>query len=130
VTRDTSRPPPELGFWDSLGGALTIIGLIAVVTVIVLLRSSQDPPPPLVVEVSSCIFEGSAVKVGLAVRNTGTESRPAHVEVEYRDSNGKKVGTDSGTTRPVAPGETVRITESAALDTPLSSGTCEITEVR
>ena len=123
-----SHRPAKPGFWDTLPGAFTVLGLLALVTLVVLLRARHDDPD-LHADVTSCVFQGSSAAVSLTIRNDGTEAGSARIEWEYRDGAGVVVGRDSTTVSDAAPGETVRRAATTMLDTPTSTGTCAITAV-
>jgi len=123
-----SRRPAPPGFWDSLPGALTIIGLLALVSVFVLIR--ERGAHKMTASVAACQFQGSVVKVALLVRNEGREGGPAQIEWAYRDADGNRVEADPTTVANIAPGEAVRHEATAVLDIPSTNGTCEVTAVR
>lgn len=84
-------------------------------------------------DVTSCEVGGSdslpTGKVGLTVKNISDKTRSFSVDIEYRDSGGARIDTDTAYVRNVAPGDTVRTEESTLLDAPVSAGTCVITGV-
>jgi len=128
VTRDTSRRPAPAGFWDSLPGALTIIGLLALVALVVLLRDRTAHR--VTAEVTSCEFQDSVVKVALLIRNNGRDPGPARIEWSYRDAAGNRFNAAPMTVTNVSPGRSVRHEATATLETPSTTGTCEVTAVR
>ncbi|GIF64498.1 hypothetical protein Ais01nite_25330 [Asanoa ishikariensis] len=123
-----SRRPASSGFWDSLPGALTIIGLLALVSVFVLVR--ERGAHRMVASVEACGFEGAVVKVALRVRNVGREAGPAQIEWAYQDLAGNRVEADPTTVAHLSPGESVRHEATAPLDIPSATVTCEVTAVR
>jgi hypothetical protein len=128
VTRDTSRRPAPPGFWDSLPGALTIIGLLALVALVVVVRDRTAHR--MTAEVTSCEFQGSVVKVALLVRNNGRDPGPAEIAWSYRDARGNTFTAAPVTVANVSPGRSVTHEATATLETPSATGTCEITAVK
>ncbi|REF97238.1 hypothetical protein DFJ67_3235 [Asanoa ferruginea] len=125
-----SRRPAKPGFWDTLPGVFTVLGLLALVTLVVLLRVGNGrSQSDLVADIASCEFHGSSVAVSLTIRNDGEEAGSARIEWEYRDAKGGVVGKDSVVVSDAAPGQTVRREVTTSLDAPTSKGTCEITVV-
>jgi hypothetical protein len=132
-------PPPPKGFWSSARGVLLIIvmvgGLaIAAATVFVAFSSpGSSVADDLTAQVTSCEFTGGglpAAEVGFTVTNTGTRTRTATLTIEYRDSAGNRIDTETTTVRNIAPGDTVRSSEITFLDAAASSGACGITGIR
>jgi len=122
-----SRRPAPPGFWDSLPGALTIIGLLALVAMIVLIRDRTAHR--MTAEVTSCEFQGSVVKVALLVRNGGRETGSARIEWSYRDATGDTFKAAPVEVANVSPGTSVPYVATATLDTSSTTGTCEVTAV-
>ncbi|HTF10258.1 MAG TPA: hypothetical protein VK659_18995 [Asanoa sp.] len=131
MTHDMSHRPAKPGFWDTLPGAFTIIGLLGLVTLIVLLRVRDDPgqQAEFVVDVTSCQFHGASATVSLSIRNDGPVAGSARVEWEYRDAEGTVVGKDSTTVSDSVPGATVRRATTTSLDVSTAAGTCAVTSV-
>ena len=116
----------------TLPGALTIVAVIAAVAGLAWVgaRSEKAEVAKLRVEVTSCSFAGKTATVGLLVVNTGDATRDVHVQVEYRDVAGARLGTDETAAGTVAAGDTVRLEDSTILDPPANDGTCAVTRVR
>ncbi|GIF72733.1 FxLYD domain-containing protein [Asanoa siamensis] len=131
MTSDAGQPtkPP---FYTTLPGALTIIGLLGLVTVVIWLgdRENRARAEEMSVDVTACDLSGSTGTVALEVRNTGADTRTAHIQVEYLDADGVRIDTRSMTARNVPAGGVVAVEESASLDAPAPGGTCRITSVR
>lgn len=62
--------------------------------------------------------------------NDGSRSDSATVSIEYRDSAGARLDTDTASVRNIAPGDTARTEESTILDAEADSGSCRVTAVR
>lgn len=132
-------PPKRKSFWSSTGGILTIVfGSLALVVVVVLcmplgliamIGDRGDAVSKMEVRVTSCEVFGSVAKVGFSVKNIGDMTRSATLKIEYRDSAGARLDTDTSYVRNVAPGETVRGEVSTILDAPTTSGSCKIVKV-
>jgi hypothetical protein len=52
------------------------------------------------------------------------------IGIEYRDSSGARIDTDTARVRNVAPGDTVRTEETTLLDAGAPTGRCQITSIR
>ncbi|MDG4823055.1 hypothetical protein O7635_14465 [Asanoa sp. WMMD1127] len=123
-----TKPP----FYTTLPGAVTIIGLLGLVTLFIWLgdRENRARAAQMVVEVAECDLTGQTGKVVLTVQNMGADTRSAHIEVEYRDADGHLVDTDSAAAWNVPSGETIRVEETTSLDSPAPGGTCTVASVR
>ncbi|MEU5791317.1 hypothetical protein ABZ754_26800 [Micromonospora purpureochromogenes] len=131
--------PKRKSFWSSTGGILTIVfGSLALVVVVLLcmplglmamIGDRGDAVSKMEVRVTSCEVFGSVAKVGFSVKNIGDKTRSATLKIEYRDSAGARLDTDTLYVRNVAPGDTVRGEESTILDVPTTSGSCKIVGV-
>jgi hypothetical protein len=91
--------------------------------------------PQWSVKVTGCEMEETlddlwVGEIELAVTNNGDETETAQVEFEYRDADGARIDTDTAYVRDIAPGDTVRTTESTYLDVGATNGTCEVTRVK
>jgi hypothetical protein len=87
------------------------------------------------VAVTGCSFASTGslqtAKVDFTVTNTGATARSASVGIEFRDGAGNRVDTDTAYVKTVAPGDTVRASESTILDASVeSTGRCLVTSVR
>lgn len=83
--------------------------------------------------ITSCTFTSgplSSAKVGIQVKNNGDSTRTAKVDIEYRDSSGNRIDTDTAYVRNVKPGDTARVEETTLLDAEVTSaGTCKVVGV-
>ncbi|MEV0713965.1 FxLYD domain-containing protein [Asanoa sp. NPDC050611] len=132
MTSDMSSGATKPPFYTTVPGAVTIIGLLGLVTLFVWLgdRDNRARAEQMSVAVSSCDLSGPTGKVVLEVRNTGPTTRSAHIQIEYLDADGVRIDTDSATAWNVPAGGTVKVEETTSLDAPAPGGTCEITSVR
>ena len=127
-------PPQRQGFWSTGPGiALILVGALLLFCFgrgAIRGSSSHDGGSDMRVEVTSCSFgDGDRATVGYRVTNNGDSTETARVRIEYRDSSGDRIDTDTAYVRSIAPGDTVRGEESTLLDAPVSSGRCIITGV-
>ena len=134
-------PPPKKSFWSSTGGVLTIIGIVIGAVILLCgglaavgLVGGQAAASKMHVELTSCEFTASdvlpSVDVGYTVTNNGDSTRSARIEIEYRDSSGARIDTDTAYVRDIAPGDTVRGEETTILDAaPSGSGRCVVVGV-
>jgi hypothetical protein len=126
------RRTRKQSFWQTIPGAVTIVGIVALLAVVVWAgrREQAAERAKLRVDVESCAFTGRTAVVRLAAFNGSGATRTLHIELEYRDADGARVDRDSATARNVAPGDTVRVEERTLLDVPTTAGTCEVASVR
>ena len=118
---------------------LLIVGLVIGLLVLLSLVfgtaggvSDRDSASDLDVSVTSCEFVGGALSsatVGIKVKNNGDSTRTVRVKVEYRDSAGVRVDTDTAVVRGIKPGDTARVEETTILDAEITSGTCAAVSV-
>ncbi|GAA1841347.1 hypothetical protein [Asanoa iriomotensis] len=132
MTSDMSSGATKPPFYTTIPGAVTIIGLLGLVTLFVWLgdRDNRVRAEEMTVEVTSCDLSGSTGKVVLAVHNTGPATRSAHIQIEYVDADGIRIDTDSATAWNVPSGKTVQVEETTSLDAPAPGGTCDVISVR
>lgn len=131
----TPRAPRKHGFWSTGLGFAVLMGGGLVVLVAVILgvaavnRSAADA---LRVTVTGCKVTTGDLPSGtveFTVTNTSSYTRTARIGIEYRDSSGSRLDTDTSVVRDIAPGDTVRSSESTLLDAGAADGTCRITSV-
>lgn len=128
--------PAKKGFWQSTPGVLVAVAGVLLLLCCGLGRigrgsgSDDAGRSDMRVDITSCSLDGDTARVGLEVTNNGDVTESARIEIEYRDSAGRRVDTDTTWVRDIAPGDTVRTEESTLLDAPTSSGRCIVTEVR
>lgn len=133
-------PPARsrLAFWTRGPGIIAVIvaaglllfGLYALTAGLSARAAADD----LTVDVTSCKFTGSeelpSAKVGIAVTNNGDKTRSVAVTIEYRDSGGNRLDSDTARIRNIAPGDTARTEETTLLDAGATSGSCSVSSVR
>jgi hypothetical protein len=68
-------------------------------------------------------------KVTYTVKNTAATARAAEVQIEYRDSDGNLLDTDTALTRPVPAGDSIRAEESTQLNAAGPGGKCRLVGV-
>jgi hypothetical protein len=127
---------PRRSFWSTTGGAWTVVGIVVGGVVLAVLGTVAMRALPtgqsgtsMDAELVSCRFVAGTATVGYTVTNGGSRTESATVRFEYRDSAGRRVDTDSGYVRDVAPGDTVRAEEVTLLDAAVDSGECLIVGV-
>ena len=127
-------PPPEKASPRKLAlifGALgvVVVGLFVIGTLTK--KTSAPESDGVSVQLTSCDMDSAGIasaKVGLTIKNGGDRERDVRVELEYRDSSGARIDTDTVYVRNVAAGDTVRHDETTLLDAPPSGqGRCVIT---
>lgn len=131
-------PKPKQAFWRGPGIILIVIAVGLALFGIYALTGGLAPKPAaaddLDVSITSCTFTGSdtlpSAKVGLTVTNNGSRTRSVSIGIEYRDSSGARIDTDTARVSSVKPGDTVRTEETTLLDAGTTSGRCLITSVR
>lgn len=132
-------PPVRKSFWSSSGGILTIIGICFGALVVlcggmaVIGRAGDNAALSKIdVQLTSCGGTGSVAKVGYSVTNNGGQNRRVTIELEYRDSSGARLDTDTAYVGEVPAGDTVRGEESTILNATPANGavTCKVTKVR
>lgn len=83
------------------------------------------------VQLTSCGGSESVAKVGYSVTNNGDRARRVTLELEYRDSSGARLDTDTAYVGNVPAGDTVRGEESTILNaSEPGTITCKVTKVR
>lgn len=134
-------PPKKKSFWSSTGGVFAILGmvfggviLLCVGLAAVGLVSDRNAASKMDVQITSCKFTGSEVlpsaTVGYTVVNNGDSTRSVSIKIEYRDSSGARIDTDTAYVRDVKAGDTVRGEETTLLDAaPSGSGECVVVGV-
>jgi len=144
-----SPPPPggppaqaaksKTAFWLRGPGIILVIvavglALFGIVALTGGLKAGTAADDDLSVTMTSCEFTGSdslpSAKVGLTVTNNGDRTRSVTIGIEYRDSSGARIDTDTARVRNVAPGDTVRTEETTLLDAGAPTGRCQITSIR
>jgi hypothetical protein len=137
-------PPPQatktrLTFWTRGPGVILVVvalGLVlfGVYAVTGGLKPGSSSANDVDVSITSCTFTGSdslpSAKVGLTATNHGDRTRSVRVSIEYRDSSGARIDTDTARISGIAPGDTVRTEETTLLDAGTTSGRCLVTSVR
>lgn len=84
-------------------------------------------PSDLDATITSCEAAGRTATVTITITNRGSAARTAKVDIEYRDGSGARIDTDSVRLRDIAPGDTVRSSETTILDvTPAGTVKCAI----
>jgi hypothetical protein len=130
--------PPKISFWSTTKGSFTIIGIIfgslALITVAFagIAYLSNQGSSSMDAKILSCSFAGDTLPtatVEYTIKNNGNSTRGATIHIEYRDSSGNRVDTDTARVRSIQPGDTVRSEEVTFLDASVSSGTCVITGI-
>jgi hypothetical protein len=129
-------PPPrpnQKTNWKLFSLIFTPLAALLVLGVIGSLMQGPAKSARFDVDIVSCKFEGAdflpSATVGLTVKNTGDATDDARISIEFRDSSGARVDTDTAYVRDVAPGDTVRTEEITMLDAPMTSGRCVVTGV-
>jgi hypothetical protein len=131
-------PPRKQHFLATPGGILLIV--LGSVAFLVLLcgglatigrMSERNAASKIDATVTSCGGSGSVAKIGYTVTNNGSKGHRVRLEVEYRDSSGARLDTDTAYVGEVPAGDTVRGEESTVLNAspPGSTITCRITKV-
>ncbi|MFI6266170.1 FxLYD domain-containing protein [Micromonospora sp. NPDC051006] len=131
------RPPQKKHFLATPGGIFLVVfgtvalmGAICVGLVTVGRVSDNNAVKQLDVQVTSCTGTSSVATIGYTVKNNGNEDRRVTLKVEYRDSSGARLDTDTAYVGSVPAGDTVRGEESTVLNaSPGSSITCKIVDV-
>lgn len=128
------KPPnPKLVFWTSPTGIVLMLTAVAVLVIAIMLITPSNGSrvaKDLSVTVLSCTFTGDTATAGLEVTNTGTRTiQRATLHIEYRDSSGNRIDTDTSTVRDITAGDTVRQDETTLLNARATSGTCHITGI-
>lgn len=129
-------PPPKKSFWSSAGGILTIIGICFAALILFCgglavlgAASNSNATSKMQVQMTSCEVSGSVAKVGYTVTNNGSRAQRARLDIEYRDSAGARLDTDTAYVGEVPAGDTVRGEESTILNARATSGSCKILRV-
>lgn len=129
------KPPnPYLAFWTSAAGIISMLAIAGAVALGIVLATDLASGPAsknFTVGVTSCeATSGSTAKVGLRIKNTSSTARSATVKIEYRDSAGNRLDTDSVYVRTLQPGDSASVTESTLLDgAPSGTIRCAITGI-
>lgn len=137
----TAPQPPKsrLDWWTRGPGIMLIIVAVGLVFVgIIALTGGLEPgsgsgssASDVKVSVTSCEFSDSGMAtVGITATNNGDRTQSVRVGIEYRDSAGARIDTDSTWVRDIPPGDTVRTEEVTMLDASATSGKCAVTSVR
>jgi len=131
-------PPRKKSFWSSTGGILIIvfgsIGLVVLLCgglAVVGAVGERNAVKKIDVELTSCGGTGSVAKVGYSVTNNGDKARRVRIDIEYRDSSGARLDTDTAYVGSVPAHDTVRGEESTFLNATPSDGsiTCKVAKV-
>ncbi|MFI2650218.1 hypothetical protein [Micromonospora fulviviridis] len=131
-------PPKKPSFWGSTVGILTIIGICGGALLVICLGlvliggiSDRNAASKIDVQLTSCGGSGSVAKVGYSVTNNGDQARRVRLDIEYRDSSGARLDTDTAYVGSVPAHDTVRGEESTILNaTPGNSSlSCKIVKV-
>lgn len=130
-------PPPRRSFWSSSVGILTIIGIVFVGLAVVcgglaaIGKAGDDAAlSKIKVELTSCESGDVFAKAGYTVTNRGDTARRVTLDIEYRDSSGARLDTDTAYVGEVPAGDTVRGEESTVLNAePSGVITCKIVKV-
>lgn len=125
---------PKLVFWTSAPGIISMLAIMGALVVILVAISNHLYGPAsdnFKVNVTSCDTSGSesltTATIGLSVKNLSKATRTATVKIEYRDSGGNRIDTDTAYVRNIAAGDTARTEESTLLDAPPSGALrCEV----
>lgn len=135
------QPPPPLkpvnskiAFWTSPAGIISMLAIMGAVVLVLAGISNRVTGPAsdnFKVAVTGCEATGtstlSTAKVGLTVTNTSDTVRNATVKIEYRDSSGSRIDTDTAYLRSIGAGDTARTEETTILDAaPSGAITCAI----
>ncbi len=132
-------PPQKKSFWRSTGGVLLIVfGSIGLVVLLcgglatVGMISDRNELEKIDVQLTSCGGTGSVAKVGYSVTNNGDTARRVTLDIEYRDSSGARLDTDTAYVGSVPAHDTVRGEESTILNATPDNGSisCKIVKVR
>ena len=128
--------PPKKPFWSSTGGILIIVfGVIGLVVLLCCglgargVIDDQAAASKMDVQLTECKVAAGVATVGYSVTNNGDETNSVRLKIEYRDSSGARLDTDTAYVRSVAPGDTARGEETTFLDATASSITCKIVDV-
>jgi hypothetical protein len=129
-------PPPgprgsRLNWWLKGPGIMVLIvvgGLILFVGYSLL--PAVSPGPKYSARVVDCALDGRNAVASIELTNRGGSERTFEILIEYRDSGGARVDTDTAYAFNVPPGETVRLDESTHLNAEVASGVCDIVGVR
>lgn len=129
-------PPRKQSFWASAAGILTIIGicfagLLVLCGGLVMIGriSDSNAAGKIDVQLTSCEGTGSVAKVGYSVTNNGDQARRVRLDIEYRDSSGARLDTDTAYVGSVPAHDTVRGEESTFLNAESTSLTCKVVKV-
>lgn len=115
--------------------SIIFVPIAAVLMVLLVVGLLQGPSKSarFDVQIVSCKFEGAdflpSATVGLTIKNTGDAADDARISIEYRDSSGARIDTDTAYVRDIPPGDTVRTEEVTMLDAPVTSGRCVVTGI-
>ena len=131
---------PKRPFWYSTGGTWAIIGIvfggIAVIVVAVVIVGAvvdRQAAKDMDVKITGCRMESDflpSATVDLTVTNHGDRARGASVRIEYRDTRGDLIDTDTARVASIQPGDTAHKQEVTFLDAdPGPTGTCKIVGV-
>lgn len=126
---------PKLAFWTSAPGIISMVAIAAVVAMVgglVLTLIEGSAARDLDVTLAGCQQRSGSKTVAVAytVHNTGEKTRDARVTIEFQNSSGAEVDTDTDTVRNVSPGATVRGEKLVDLDASTPGVRCVITNVR
>lgn len=129
------QPSPRRIFWTKGPGVILVVMAVGVPLFgSLLLLDNVNSKPSGDARVVSCELGGSEslpqATVGLTVHNTGKVAHSFAIEVEYRDSSGNRIDTDTARVRNLGPGDTARVDETTLLDAAVTSGTCVVVGVR
>lgn len=131
-------PPRKRGFWSSATGILTILGLSIVAVVLfcgglaAIGKVGDDRERSKIdARITSCGGNEPVATVGYTVTNNGAKARRVRLDIEYRDSSGARIDTDTAYVGEVPAGDTVRGEESTILNAVPADGrfSCEIVKV-
>lgn len=137
------QPPPQptqpsrfgVTFWTRGPGVILVViaaglMLLGIFAATEGLKPGKANASDLDVTMTSCSITGSTAKVGLSVTNRGDRTRSVSIGIEYRDSSGARLDTDTARIWSIAPGDTARTDETTLLDAGAPSGRCVITSIR
>jgi hypothetical protein len=134
-TAPPGRPQvsPKRYFWTrgwGLGLILFGAGLVVLIPLTLVYAVRSGPAAgakDITVRVSSCSMDSAGnATVGVMVGNIGARTISARLGIEYRDSAGARLDTDTLYVRNIAPGDTARSEEITNLDA--STGVGDITD--
>ncbi|MEV6633858.1 FxLYD domain-containing protein [Actinoplanes sp. NPDC051470] len=124
-------PKPKPTFWQTFPGAMTIVGIVVAGIAVLFLLPMINPGPDgddLDVNLTSCnASQFGNARVGITVKNNSKQKVTAKIGIEFRDSAGARVDTDTAYVRDIAPGDTARSEELTNLDASSGSITCKLT---